>query len=69
MKTSPGSQDGYGWHPDLKLSIHGFDTKKAADNLFRLAKLTNEELYVRLYWRDDEGAARPGEEAVIHWRP
>jgi len=69
MKTSPSSQDGYRWHPDLKLSIQGFDAKKAADNLFRLAKLTNEELYVRLYWRDDEGAAYPGEEAVIHWRP
>ena len=55
-------------HPDLKLSIQGFDAKKAADNLFRLAKLTNEELYIRLYWRDDKGAAHPGEEAVIHWR-
>ncbi len=69
MKTTPSSQDGYRWHPELKLSIQGFDAKKAADNLFRLAKLTNEELYVRLYWRDDEGAAHPGEEAVIHWQP
>ena len=69
MKATPSNQDGYRWHPDLKLSIQGFDAKKAADNLFRVAKLTNEELYVRLYWRDDEGAAHPGEEAVIHWRP
>ncbi len=69
MKTTPSSQDGYRWHPELKLSVQGSDAKKAADNLFRLAKPTNEELYVRLYWRDDEGAAHPGEEAVIHWRP
>ena len=69
MKTEPNSQNGFAWHPELKLSIQGFDAKKAADNLYRLARLLNEELYVRLYWRDEETAAHPGEEAVIHWRP
>jgi hypothetical protein len=69
MKTQPYDQDGFLWHSDLKLSIQGFDSKKAADNLYRLAKLMNEELYVRLYWRDKEEAARPGEEGLIHWRP
>lgn len=69
MKTEPNNQNGYAWHPELKLSIQGFDAKKAADNLYRLAKLLNEELFVRLYWRDEEKAAHPGEEAVIHWRP
>src|SRR5205823_6223551 len=65
MKSAPFAQDGYRWDPELKLSIQGFDTKKAAGNLYRLAKLTNEELYIRLYWRDVEGAAYPGEEALI----
>ncbi len=69
MKAEPNNQNGYAWHPELKLSIQGFDAKKAADNVYRLAKLLNEELYVRLYWRDEETAAHPGEEAVIHWRP
>lgn len=69
MKPTPHGRDGYRWDPDLKLSIQGFDSKKAADNLFKLAKLTNEELYVRLYWREDEGAAYPGEEGTILWRP
>jgi hypothetical protein len=69
MKPTPINQDGYTWDPELKLSIQGFDAKKAAENLYRLAKLTNEELYIRLYWRDDEGAAHPSKEAVIHWRP
>ena len=69
VKTERSNQNGYAWHPELKLSIQGFDAKKAADNLYRLARLLNEELYVRLYWRDEETAAHPGEEAVIHWRP
>ncbi|HEX7470381.1 MAG TPA: hypothetical protein VF437_06585 [Verrucomicrobiae bacterium] len=50
-------------------SIQGFDAKKAADNVYRLARLLNEELYVRLYWRDEETATHPAEEALIHWRP
>lgn len=69
MKTEPYNLEGYKWHPDLKLSVQGFDAKKAADNLYRLSKLLNEELYVRLYWRDEPEAAHPGEEGVIHWRP
>jgi hypothetical protein len=69
LKNVPFAADGYRWHPELQLSIQGFDAKKAADNLFRLARLTSEELYIRLYWRDVEGAAHRGEEAVIHWRP
>ena len=69
MKTEPYDQEGFAWHSDLKLSIQGFDSKKAAENLYRLAKLMNEEVYVRLYWRDKEEAAHPGEEGLIHWKP
>jgi hypothetical protein len=69
MKTEPYDQDGFAWHSDLKLSIQGFDSKKAADNLYRLAMLMNEELDVRFYWKDKEEAAHPGEEGLIHWRP
>ena len=57
------------WDDDLKLSIQGFDTKKGVDNLHRLAVLLNEEICVRFYWRENDGAAHPGEEGIIHWRP
>jgi hypothetical protein len=69
MKAERYDQEGFIWHSDINLSIQGFDSKKAADNLYRLARLMNEELYIRLYWRDKEEAAHPGEEGVIHWRP
>lgn len=69
IKTEPDSNDGYRWDAELKLSIQGFDTKKAADNIFRLATLLKEELYVRFYWRENGDAAHPGEEGVIQWRP
>lgn len=69
MRTEAYNQEGYEWDQELKLSIQGFDAKKAADNLYRLAKLMNGELYIRLYWRDKSEAAHPGEEGVIHWRP
>jgi hypothetical protein len=69
MKTERYEQEGYSYHPELKLSIQGFEARKAAENLYRLASLLNEELYIRLYWRDKEGAAHPGEEGIIHWKP
>jgi hypothetical protein len=69
MKPEPFNQDGYRWDPQLKVSIQGFDAKKASENLYRLAKLMNEELNIRLYWREEPDAAHPGEEGVIYWRP
>jgi hypothetical protein len=69
IKTEPFNDDGYRWEPELKLSIQGVDARKAADNLYRLAKLLNEELYVRFFWRENEAAAHPGAEGVIQWRP
>ena len=69
MRTEPYNQESYKWHSEVKLSIQGFDANRAADNLYRLARLMNEELYIRLYWRDESEAAHPGEEGVIHWRP
>lgn len=69
IKTEPYDRDGYKWHPELKISIQGFDTKKAADNLYRLARLLDEELYIRLYWRDSEDSAHPGDEGTIQWTP
>ena len=69
IKTEPSNDEGYRWDPELNLSIQGFDVKKAADNLYRLATLLREELYVRFYWRENGAAAHPGEEGVIQWRP
>jgi hypothetical protein len=69
IKTEPYNSEGYKWDSELRLSIQGMDAKKAADNLQRLAKLLNEELYIRFYWKDGEDSAHPGEEGIIHWRP
>jgi Type I restriction enzyme R protein N terminus (HSDR_N) len=69
IKTEPFNDDGYRWDPELKLSIQGFEAKRAADNLYRLANLLKEELYIRFYWRENDDAAHPGEEGVIQWRP
>lgn len=69
LKSEAYGEEGYAWDNDLRLSIQGFDTKKGVDNLHRLALLLNEEVYVRFYWRENDGAAHPGEEGIIHWRP
>lgn len=69
LKADKASKDGYAWDNDLRLSIQGFDTKKGVDNLHRLAVLLNEELYVRFFWRENDGAAHPGDEGIIHWKP
>jgi hypothetical protein len=69
IKTEPSNIDGYRWDSELNLSVQGFDTKKAADNLYRLATLLNEELYVRFYWRENDGAAHRGEEGILRWNP
>lgn len=69
IREEPLDQNGFRWEPELKLSIQGFEARKAAETIFRLAKLTSEELYVKFYWRETEGAAHPGEDGVIHWRP
>jgi len=67
-----GDQSGdSGFHfvPEIGLSIQGVDANKAWEYSLRLAQYLKVPVSVRVEWRHKEGAAFPGETALLEWKP
>lgn len=62
-------ESGYRYIPEADLSIQGVDANDGWDHSLRLARALEIPLEVRFEWREKEGAAHPGETAVLQWTP
>jgi hypothetical protein len=62
-------ESGYRYLPEGDFSIQGVDSNLAWSHTLRLARAIPVPVHLRLEWRDKDGAARPGEEAVLEWAP
>jgi hypothetical protein len=62
-------ESGYRYLPEADLSIQGVDANLAWDHSLGLARTLDVPIQVRFEWRHKEGAARPGEVAILEWSP
>ena len=62
-------ENGYVYLPEADLSIQGVDANLAWDHSLGLARALDVKIQLRFEWRHKEGAARPGETAVLEWSP
>lgn len=62
-------ENGFQYLPDADLSIQGVDANLAWDHSLRLARHLKVSLEAELEWRVKDGAAHPGETAVLCWVP
>jgi hypothetical protein len=60
---------GFHFVPEIGISIQGVDANKAWDYSLRLAQYLLVPLSVRVEWRHKDGAAFPGETALLEWKP
>jgi hypothetical protein len=70
-RLRPGRYEEEGFHylPQADLSIQGLEANLAWDHSLGLARHLRVPLRVKFEWRDKEGAARPGQRAVMEWSP
>lgn len=69
VKAGQMNTDGYAPLPGTGLSLQNVSANHAWSLTLMLARKLNEEVIVRLRWREKENAAFPGQEAVLQWRP
>jgi hypothetical protein len=51
------------------LWVRGMDANQCWQRSFRLAQRANVDIKVLVEWEDTDGAAHPGEKAVLRWSP
>lgn len=69
LKDKKYEQNGYRYLPGADLSIQGVDANLAWQHSLKLARALKIPIEARFEWRDKEGAARPGETAILRWEP
>ena len=62
-------EDGFRYLADADLSIQGVDSNFAWAHSLGLARHLRVPIRARFEWRHKEGAARPGQAAVLQWSP
>lgn len=62
-------ENGYRFLPQVDVSIQGVDANLAWDHSLGVARALEMSIEVRFEWRDKEGAAHPGKEAILEWAP
>jgi hypothetical protein len=67
FKTGSYNKDGYKFVDGTNFSLQYQDASKVANNLLKLAKLLDCELYVLLEWQ--EKGKFPMRQGLIHWKP
>jgi hypothetical protein len=67
----PGCYESDGFHylPEADLSIQGVDSNFAWSHSLGLARHLRMPIRVKFEWRRKEGAARPGQVALLQWSP
>lgn len=61
--------DGFCPIPSLNISVQNVDSNRAWLLSLCLAKELQIEIKVRFRWRERDGAAFPGEQGMLHWKP
>ena len=69
LREGKYEQDGYKYLPEADFSIQGVDSNLAWSHSLRLARALQVPIELRLEWRNKDGAAHPGEQAVLEWSP
>jgi hypothetical protein len=62
-------ESGFRYLPEADLSIQGLDANLAWDHSLGLVRALEVPIRLRLEWRHKQGAAHPGESAVLEWVP
>ncbi len=62
-------EDGFHYLADADLSIQGVDSNLAWSHSLGIARHLRVPLRVRFEWRHKDGAARPGQAAILEWSP
>jgi hypothetical protein len=62
-------EEGYRYLPEADISIQGVDANKAWNHALRVARALRVPVKVTFEWRNREGAAHPGQRAVLEWTP
>jgi hypothetical protein len=68
LKKGRYEENGYRYLPEAGLSIQGVDAILAWQHSLKLARALKVEVELKLEWRQKEGAARPGEVALLRSR-
>jgi hypothetical protein len=61
--------EGYKYLSEADLSIQGVDSNLAWAHSLRLARVLRVPIKLTIEWRETEGAAYPGQTAVLEWSP
>jgi len=71
VRVEKGQKTNEGFRPltDMNVSVQGVGADKAWYLAWRLAKELNSEIMVGFKWRERAGAAHPGEQGLLHWKP
>ncbi len=66
-----GSRSDRGFHfiPEINISLQGVDANRGWQYALRLAKYLGVSLRAVVEWRQNEKAIRPGERALLIWKP
>lgn len=66
-----GRNEDYGFHyvPEADFSLQGVAASLAWQHTLQLARKLNVPVRVTIEWMNKEGAAHPGEKAVLEWTP
>ena len=62
-------QNGYKFLPEVGFSLQGVDSNLAWTHSLEIARALKLPIEVRVQWRDKDGAAYPGEQGVLTWKP
>jgi len=71
IPVQEGQKNDEGYHPlpDMNVAVAGVDASKAWLSALLIAKELNVEITVRFRWREKDGAAYPGKEGLLQWKP
>lgn len=69
LRPGKHEEDGYRHVPEGDFSIQGVDSNMAWSHSLRLARALSIPISVTFEWRNKDGAALPGQTAVLEWTP
>jgi hypothetical protein len=69
LRAGRYDEDGFRYLPDGDFSIQGADSNFAWAHTLGIARQLRVPVRVRFEWRQKDGAARPGQTAVLEWSP
>ncbi len=69
LRKGKYEEEGYRFLPETGFSVQGVDTNKAWEGCLEIAQALGIAIEVTFRWRSKEGAAKPGQVAILRWAP